>query len=81
MALQNDARSHNQPSHESQVKGDQHSHQGPNQTTQHGANENTIGQHDQGSGNQRSQDTRSHNQPSHDAQVKGGQQSHSGNQR
>ena len=79
MATEHDARSHNQPSHEAQVKGGQHSHQG----SQQGTHDTSGTQHDQGSGSQQSktQDERSHNQPSHEAQVKGGQHSHSGSQK
>jgi hypothetical protein len=79
MATEHDGRSHNQPSHEAQVKGGQHSHQG----AQHGSGDSATAQHDQGSGSRKSdeQDGRSHNQPSHEAQVKGGQHSHSGSQK
>ena len=69
MADQEDGRPHNQPSHEAQVKGGQHSHQG--------SDESKATQHEQ-STEEKQNDGRSQNQPSHEAQVKGGQPSHSG---
>lgn len=60
-----DQRSHNQPSHEAQVKGGQHSHSGSENRTERS-------EESQGSG------SGTHNQPSHEAQVKGGRNSHSG---
>ncbi|HTZ57898.1 MAG TPA: hypothetical protein VMB49_07380 [Acidobacteriaceae bacterium] len=72
MAKATDERSHNQPSHEAQVKGGQHSHQG--------SHENQAGQPQQ-SNEERREDSRSQNQPSHEAQVKGGQHSHSTGQK
>jgi hypothetical protein len=86
MATEHDGRSHNQPSHEAQVKGGQHSHSG----SQHGSEETSSGQHTQGSDNRGgasrktndgAEDGRSHNQPSHEAQVKGGQHSRSGSEK
>jgi hypothetical protein len=67
---ESDHRSHNQPSHEAQVKGGQHSHQGSQ-------SEGSQKQVSQGTASE-SEDKRSQNQPSHEAQVKGGQHSHSG---
>lgn len=58
-----DERSSNQPSHEAQVKGGQHSHQSTNTSSTSQKDTN---------------DERNRNQPSHEAQVKGGQHSHSG---
>jgi hypothetical protein len=81
MANEHDARSHNQPSHEAQVKGGEHSHQGAHQGAQQGSHESTGGQHNQGSATHKTEDGRSHNQPSHEAQVKGGQHSHSGSEK
>ena len=72
MSETTDNRSHNQPSHEAQVKGGEHSHQGS--TNQAGTSPKT-------SGSPAKEDGRSHNQPSHEAQVKGGQHSHSGSQK
>ncbi len=75
MANQQDGRSQNQPSHDAQVKGGQHSHQ----NAQQGSHESTTTQHDQGSGSKtKPNDTRNPNQLSHEDQVKGGQHSHSG---
>lgn len=68
MANTQDGRSHNQPSHEAQVKGGQHSHEGQSNK-------------EQGSSSSKSGDGRSHNQPSHEASVKGGEHSHSGSNR
>ena len=72
-----DQRTHNQPSHEAQVKGGQHSQSG----SQQGSEELSSGQHNQGSASHKKEDGRSHNQPSHEAQVKGGQHSHSGSEK
>jgi hypothetical protein len=77
MAKENDAQTHNQPSHEAQMKGGQHSHQG----AQQGSHESTSGQPNQGSATHKAEDGRSRNQPSHEAQVKGGQRSHSGSEK
>lgn len=57
--------SHDQPSHEAQVKGGQHSHQG---SSSQSAN----------SGASSSSNTGNRNPPSHEASVKGGQHSHQG---
>lgn len=65
MANPSDTRTQNQPSHEAQVKGGQHSHQG-----------NTNDKSNESNQNQSTQ-----NQPSHEAQVKGGQHSHSGSEK
>lgn len=63
-----DARQQNQPSHDAQVKGGQHSHSGQADKNQGQTNQQSGGP---GTGS-------THNQPSHEAQVKGGQHSHSG---
>jgi hypothetical protein len=90
-----DERTQNQPSHEAQVKGGEHSHQGSQHTSSEPADGRSHnqpsheaqvkgGQHShQGSENSSSEpaDGRSHNQPSHEAQVKGGQHSHAGSNR
>jgi len=86
MATEQDGRSHNQPSHEAQVKGGEHSHSGSHSGSQHGSEERGSGQHTQGSDNRgnaghKAEDGRSHNQPSHEASVKGGQHSHSGSEK
>jgi hypothetical protein len=72
MANSTENKSHNQPSHEAQVKGGQHSHQG-------GSEHSSTSQRQQS--NEHEKDGRSHNQPSHEAQVKGGEHSHSGSQK
>ena len=64
MADEKDGRTQNQPSHDAQVKGGQHSHQ------------STQGEPE--TDKKKTTDGRSSNQPSHDASVKGGEQSHSG---
>jgi hypothetical protein len=91
MANTTDSRSHNQPSHEAQVKGGEHSHQGSstssgNQTSGREHNQPSHeaqvkgGQHSHQGGSSTSsnkENDRGHNQPSHEAQVKGGQHSYS----
>ncbi len=82
-----DTRKPNQPSHEAQVKGGQHS-QGNQQDSERdqSATHNQPshdaqvkgGQHSQKSHDSKSSSGGSQQQPSHDAQVKGGQHSHSG---
>ena len=69
MANTSDNRSHNQPSHEAQVKGGQQSHQGGSDASH---------SQTQQSNETNQKDNRTQNQPGHDAQVKGGQHSHSG---
>jgi hypothetical protein len=62
-----DQRTQNQPSHDTQVKGGQHSQQ----------NQGNTGQSGDRSQNQPPKQGQ-FQQPSHEEQVKGGQQSHSG---
>lgn len=70
MANTEDGRSQNQPSHEAQVKGGQHSHQG------------NSGGPEGSKGSETSEgDGRSENRPSHEASVKGGESSHNGSRK
>ena len=63
LAMAQDERTHNQPSHEAQVKGGQHSHQGQQ-------SEQSVEQDEQKGGNR--------TPPSREEASKGGQHSHSG---
>lgn len=82
MANTSDARSHNQPSKDAQIKGGQHSHQGSEKEST-GSSGNTANQsagnmNDERMRNQPGQNQPGQKQPSHEAQIKGGQHSHSG---
>jgi len=68
MANTTDNRSHNQPSHDAQVKGGQTSHQGGSDASKSQSQQSNAGE----------KDGRSQNQPGHDAPVKGGQGTHQG---
>jgi hypothetical protein len=70
---------HNQPSHDSQVKGGQHSQSGSSSNAQNNQGQQKGGQNSQSGSSSNSEKTQGQrNQPSHEASVKGGQHSHSG---